>query len=249
MKKVSLGFALVTLASALLLLPATGAAGHLDGGSADALGLMGFRHQERDASITPSGPEVPNVTDDSEAAPGDSEPASDDSEMTSGESGANSGGSGPATDDLAHVLALIRPWCGEVPLTLRDGSGGEAGFTRSWHPVFARGGDVTEYIKIGLSWPADHPATAAVALHECAHILQYRTYGYDWASLDTAMRRVYPDGPHSPVEHMADCMSEVMGAERRGRSEDGQWYDAGYGGSCSPTQSAAAAQVVSGQRL
>ncbi|MDI3329671.1 MAG: hypothetical protein QJR09_02905 [Micrococcus sp.] len=153
------------------------------------------------------------------------------------------------TDALARIQAVIAPWCGEVPLTVRKGSGGEAGFTTSWHPLFARGDDVTEYIEIGLARPADHPATRAVVLHECAHILQYRAYGYDWAALDSAMRHVYPDGPHSPVEHMADCMSEVMGAERQGRSDDGQWYGTGYGGSCSPQQLDAAAQVVDGRRL
>jgi hypothetical protein len=220
-KKVKLGFCLVTLASALLLAPVTKAAGYPAPGGLGAVDLTGLGSGGRDIALTAGTSRVTNVTDEAVAA----------------------------RDDAARVQAIIDPWCGQVPVTVREGSGGEAGFTKSWHPLFARGGDVTEHLKIGLSWPPDHPATRAVALHECAHILQYRAYDYDWSTLDSAMRRVYPDGPHSPVEHMADCMSEVMGAERRGRSEDGQWYDAGYGGGCTPEQYDAAARVIDGQRL
>jgi hypothetical protein len=220
LKRVTLGFGLVTLAAAVLLAPATGAAGYPEPDRVGAVESTALGPGRRDTALTRDMSGVTNVTGEA-AVPG---------------------------DEVARVQAIIDPWCGQVPVTVREGSGGEAGFTKSWHPLFARGGDVTEYLKIGLSWPADHPATRAVALHECAHILQYRTYGYDWSSLDSAMRHVYPDGPHSPVEHMADCMSEVMGAERRGRSADGRWYDAGYGGGCTPEQYDAAARVIDGQR-
>jgi hypothetical protein len=221
MKRATLGFYLVTVATILLLIPATGAAGHPEHGTVDALNLMGFESGERDTPLTSSAPRVTNVTGDA----------------------------GAVGHAAAQVQAIISPWCGQVPVTVHQGSGGEAGFTKSWHPLFAQAGDVTEYLKIGLAWPADHPGTRAVALHECAHILQYRAYGYDWSALDRAMRGVYPAGPHSPIEHMADCMSEVMGAERRGRGTDGQWYDAGYGGGCNPEQVDAAEQVVAGRRL
>ena len=165
------------------------------------------------------------------------------------------------TAEAHRVEHLVRPWCGPVPLTVHGGRGGEAGFTASRRPFdwlragAANGtaagtanGTVTEYLRIGLALPAGHPATRAVVLHECAHILQYRAYDHDWAALEEAMHRLAPDRARSPVEHMADCMSEVMGAERRGFTEDGEWYEAGYGGPCSREQADAAGRIVAGER-
>jgi hypothetical protein len=155
----------------------------------------------------------------------------------------------PGATPAEQVRSAIAPWCGAVPLTVTRGTSGQAGYTRAWTPWPWDAGRVTEYIEVGGDWPPGHPAATAVALHECAHILQYRAYGYDWPALDRAMRRAYPDGAASGVEHMADCMADAMGAHREGRTADGHWYTAGYGGGCSPAQREAAARTIAGHRL
>lgn len=151
-----------------------------------------------------------------------------------------------ATGDVS-VQVLVAPWCHGVPLTVVPGSGGQAGFTEDWHPVFGRSEDPDEFIKIGSQWPEEHAGTQAVALHECAHILQYRAYDYDASALERDMARLYPHGPSSGTEHMADCISDLMGAERSGTVE-GRGYSAGYGGACTTEQSAAAAEILAGRR-
>ena len=145
-----------------------------------------------------------------------------------------------------RVRQLMSPWCTDVPTSVHAGSGGQAGFTVDWHPLFGRSEDPSVFIKIGLQWPTDHAGTRAVALHECAHILQYRAYGFDAVALAADMDRIYPHGTSSGTEHMADCMADVMGAERSG-VVDGQGYSAGYGGECTPAQSAAAAELIEGR--
>lgn len=144
------------------------------------------------------------------------------------------------------VQPLVAPWCEGVSLTMVPGRGGQAGYTEDWHPFFGRSEDPAEFIKIGSQWSQEHAGTRAVALHECAHILQYRTYDYDYAALDLDMERLYPGGTSSGIEHMADCMSDLMGAERSGVVE-GQGYAVGYGGACTPAQQAAAAALIAGR--
>lgn len=146
----------------------------------------------------------------------------------------------------SEVRQLMSPWCTDVPTSVHAGSGGQAGFTEDRHPVFGRTGAPEVFIRIGLQWPTDHAGTRAVALHECAHILQYRAYDYDSTALEADMHRLYPLGTSSGTEHMADCMADLMGAERVG-SVDGQGYSAGYGGGCTPAQSAAAAELLAGR--
>ncbi|XKH58306.1 hypothetical protein LG293_16915 (plasmid) [Citricoccus nitrophenolicus] len=104
-------------------------------------------------------------------------------------------------------------------------------------------GEAQEFIEIGDDWPTGHPAIKSVALHECAHILQYRAYGYDYPALEAEMSMIYPGGTDSPVEHMADCMSEVMGAKRVGAE-----YEVGYGGECTAEQYAAGQSMLNGRR-
>lgn len=146
------------------------------------------------------------------------------------------------------IRDLISPWCSGVPVTLRPGHGGQAGYTSSHHPVFGQG-EAQEYIEVGEDLAVGHPSTAAVALHECAHILQYRAYDYDAAELESAMERVYPGGTASGVEHMADCISEALGAERTGRDPQGVGYSVGYGGACDAAQLEASQRILAGQRL
>jgi hypothetical protein len=144
---------------------------------------------------------------------------------------------------------LISPWCSGVAVTVRPGSGGRAGYSVSSHPVFGMAGTPEEYIEVGDAWPTGHPAATAVALHECAHILQYRAYGHDYAAVEAAMDRVYPDGPSTGVEHMADCISEVLGAVRTGRDAEGRTYVVGYGGDCTDAQRTAAERIVAGHQV
>ena len=87
-----------------------------------------------------------------------------------------------------------------------------------------------------------------MALHECAHILQYRAYDYDATELESAMERVYPEGTASGVEHMADCISEVLGAVRTGQDGRGVPYSVGYGGTCDAAQLEASQRILAGQR-
>ncbi|XKH58412.1 S-layer homology domain-containing protein (plasmid) [Citricoccus nitrophenolicus] len=132
-------------------------------------------------------------------------------------------------------------WCWNVPVTTMPGTGGRAGYTAS-----SRGGDnmvVTEYIKLGNAWDSQHPGSVAIQLHECAHIMQYRAYKYDYSALNKAMESVYPGGYSSGVEHMADCMTDVMGGKRAGKT-----YWVGYGGTCSSAQYAAARKILAGQQ-
>ncbi|MFC0249925.1 hypothetical protein ACFFIO_15565 [Citricoccus parietis] len=145
-----------------------------------------------------------------------------------------------------RVRQLMSPWCTDVPTSVHAGSGGQAGYTVDWHPLSGRSEDPSVFIKVGLQWPTDHAGTRAVALHECAHILQYRAYGFDADALASDMDRIYPHGTSSGTEHMADCMADLMGAERSG-VVDGQGYSAGYGGECTPAQSAAAAELIEGR--
>ncbi|NKX52689.1 hypothetical protein HER39_19360, partial [Arthrobacter deserti] len=96
----------------------------------------------------------------------------------------------------------------------------------------------------------NHRMALAIQYHECAHILQYRAYNYDPAALDRAMRRVY--GKANGTEHMADCIADVMGAQRRGvYSTSGSTtttYVAGYGGKCSSAHYSAAKKIIAGSK-
>ena len=98
---------------------------------------------------------------------------------------------------------------------------------------------------------ANHPMAVAVQYHECAHILQYRAYGYDGDTLKASMNRVYGKG--NGLEHMADCMADAMGAERTGTeylaNGSSRMWVAGYGGSCTSAQLAAARKLIAGERV
>lgn len=159
-----------------------------------------------------------------------------------------------------HASNNIAKWCWGVPVTTRKGSGGTASFsTRSY------GGDnmiVTEQIKLGIEDPVHSAQAKATQYHECAHILQYRAYKYDGPALEKAMDRIYPRGgantfnDHSSyaegTEHMADCMADVMGAQRTGRYTQGgithTWWS-GYGGNCTPAQLNHAKKLIAGQKV
>ena len=101
----------------------------------------------------------------------------------------------------------------------------------------------------------NHPMALAVQYHECAHILQYRAYKYDFAKLDRRMNAVYgKPRVAAGTEHMADCMAVAMGAKLTGSEYDrGSGYTitwfAGYGGKCTSQHLAAARKVIAGQQV
>lgn len=141
----------------------------------------------------------------------------------------------------------ISKWCWGVPVTTGPGvSGGFATYYRDGYTVYE---DITLNMD-GVDVNA--PVAVAIQYHECAHILQYRAYGYNADALDKAMDRVYPaDGPNTfqrgysyveGTEHMADCMADVMGATRSAIT-----HTAGYGGDCTDAQYDAARKIIAGQ--
>lgn len=158
-----------------------------------------------------------------------------------------------------HAANNIARWCSGVPVTTRKGTGGTASYS-----VRTSGGKrtVTERIELGVGNPVNSARAKATQYHECAHILQYRAYGYSSAALNKAMNRIYPRGGSNTfakgasyaggTEHMADCMADVMGATRSGRyTEEGITYTwrSGYGGNCTRAQLSYAKKVIAGQRV
>lgn len=143
----------------------------------------------------------------------------------------------------------VAPWCWKVPTSYESGLGGRAGFRVSGSGTTRI---ATEWMILRTGWPADFAGSKAVQLHECAHILQYRAYEYDYAALTKAMNKVYPNNGKgivkskyaSGVEHMADCIAIAMGSKRTGPT-----YYTGYHGSCNSSQMAAAKKIIAGKRV
>ncbi|MGM7668553.1 S-layer homology domain-containing protein [Microbacterium sp. A93] len=150
----------------------------------------------------------------------------------------------------------MAPWCWDVPLSTIPGyGGGFASYEYSQSSYNDDSKEVTEAIELGDVYPVNSGPSVAVQLHECGHVLQYRAYKYDSAALDQGMNAVYPNNGagipkgeyHSGVEHMADCIADVMGAQRSGVF-GAYTYQAGYGGKCTSTHLDVARQVIAGKR-
>ncbi|MFJ6418307.1 hypothetical protein [Paeniglutamicibacter sp. NPDC091659] len=88
----------------------------------------------------------------------------------------------------------------------------------------------------------------AVALHECAHILQFTVYPSGFAKLTAYADRINPRRDGRGIEHLADCMSDKMGAKRTGTLSNGNSYIAGYQGKCTSAQNQAASALLAGKR-
>lgn len=88
----------------------------------------------------------------------------------------------------------------------------------------------------------------AVALHECAHIRQFTVYPTGFAKLKSYAEKINPRRDGRGIEHLADCMSDQMGARRSGKLADGSTYFAGYRGKCSSTQKQAATKLLAKKR-
>jgi hypothetical protein len=154
----------------------------------------------------------------------------------------------------------IAKWCWAPTIKTTTGS---TSFARMRFQYFASGQriliDKSEELEITTLIPdPNHVSSKAVQLHECAHLLQYRAYGYidavptgtQLSPMDRDLNKVYQDGSTTKkattqgVEHMADCMAEAMGAQRVTAE-----YTVGYGGECTPAHLKAARQLIAGQRF
>lgn len=88
----------------------------------------------------------------------------------------------------------------------------------------------------------------AVALHECAHMQQFKVYPSGFAKLTTYAEKINPRRDGRGIEHLADCMSDKMGARRTGTLANGSTYIAGYQGKCTSAQNKAADSLLAGKR-
>ncbi|WP_168199796.1 S-layer homology domain-containing protein [Citricoccus sp. SGAir0253] len=154
----------------------------------------------------------------------------------------------PGTRSLTGRAAnTMAPWCWDVPMTTFDGATAWARYRWSGDPDWPSSLRIRELIGLGDDLDPDFVPARAMQLHECAHILQFRAYRYDEGALVSAMERLYPGGPAGGVEHMADCMADAMGAQRV-HTSGGRTWTAGYGGTCTMAQRAAARKVIAGLR-
>ncbi|GAA4362223.1 SH3 domain-containing protein [Paeniglutamicibacter cryotolerans] len=148
----------------------------------------------------------------------------------------------------------IRKWCKGVPISAGPNNGNYA--TASGYT-----GKMKESITLGTAGlfskklDPNHPMAIAVQYHECAHILQFRAYKYDFTKLDQRMNVVYGKPRKAAgIEHMADCMADVMGAKRTGTDYDPKTgytnsWTAGYGGKCTATHLKKAKQIIAGKMV
>lgn len=151
----------------------------------------------------------------------------------------------------ASAVKNIAKWCKGVPLSAGPNRGNFA-TAEGWT------GKMKESITLdtngfgGARLDPNHPAAIAVQYHECAHILQFRAYKYDFTKLDRRMDAVY--GKRNGTEHMADCMAVAMGAKLSGTERDSRsgytttWH-AGYGGKCTSRHLGLAKKVIAGKAV
>lgn len=140
----------------------------------------------------------------------------------------------------------IKRWCKGVPVTTKK-------TTTNYASVSSNGSAriVLSRTAFGKKLDPNHPLAVATQYHECAHVLQYRAYGYDFRKAEKAMKKIYPRARPggSGFEHMADCIADAMGAKRVGKLSGGSTYYAGYGGDCSKKQMKAAKRILAGKRI
>lgn len=92
------------------------------------------------------------------------------------------------------------------------------------------------------------PDLKATVIHECGHIKQFKAYPSGFSKLVKRAEAINPRKDGRGIEHLADCMSDQMGAKRTGSLPDGSTYRAGYGGTCSATQKTAATALLKGKK-
>lgn len=141
-------------------------------------------------------------------------------------------------DWIAATKNNIKKYCPNTPVKLVNN-----GYYATSHPptIF-----MTRKGHTNPNW-ADYKS---IALHECAHIRQYKTYGYEFDRMQTHMDALWgKKGKNMGVEFMADCMSDVMGGKRAGTLPNGWTYWSGYGTTCNTKQYSAAKKVLSGKKI
>lgn len=79
-----------------------------------------------------------------------------------------------------------------------------------------------------------------VALHECAHIREFKLYKDDYSGLNKRMNTIFGGTGSLGMERAADCMAYVMGADRA--------YGGSYQRNCTPAQTAAARKILAGAK-
>ncbi|MFC7401401.1 S-layer homology domain-containing protein [Citricoccus sp. GCM10030269] len=181
------------------------------------------------------------------------------------------GTNGPLTNAqwAAEAKRNIRAWCGtDYDLTAAPGIQNKAGFEYNTRNGAMVRSSLYEYMHLSTTVfegttqqvDPDHPAARFIQMHECAHLIQFRNYGWDGPATRQAMDRLYPNPAtskknsfragysyESGLEHMADCMADSMGGLRYGDSTIK--YSAGYGGDCTASQKIWAKRLVAGERL
>lgn len=140
----------------------------------------------------------------------------------------------------------ITRWCRSVPITAGPGLGNFAEAS-GWNGKYSERITLDTSSGFGGQLDPNHPQAVAIQFHECAHILQYRAYSYDFATMARRQNAVY--GNRNGTEHMADCMAVAMGARLSGTEKNGWGWAAGYGGKCSSKHLAAARKVIAGKRV
>jgi len=158
----------------------------------------------------------------------------------------------------ASAAKNISKWCSGVPIDTSVNY-----MNQATAQVATSNGKRTVTEKINLStktnWGTalnpNHALAVSIQYHECGHIMQYRAYNYDFAGLKRAMDKVYGTSGNTAggVEHMADCISEALGAKRKGTDSLGngmtQTWTSGYGGKCTSAHLAAAKKIIAGQKV
>lgn len=140
----------------------------------------------------------------------------------------------------------ISRWCRSVPVTAGADLGNFA-TASGWSGNFTERITLDTENAVGARLDPNHPQAVAIQYHECAHILQYRAFAYDFPAMDRRMNAVYGNG--NGTEHMADCMAVAMGARLSGTERNGWTWTAGYGGKCTADHLAAARKVIAGKRV
>ena len=118
----------------------------------------------------------------------------------------------------------MKAYCPNQVITLRGGTISYA------HPSSYR---------IEMSQGMSGKSLQYIALHECAHIRQFKLYGDDYDGLNQRMTALFGGGSHG-IERAADCMAYAMGAD--------PVYGGSYLRSCTAQQTAAAKKVLAGAK-
>jgi len=131
-----------------------------------------------------------------------------------------------------QMYETIAPYCPGVAIVYRSA------WKKNTVGEYAAG---TNYISIKKDWAeaSGEVNQDALALHECGHYVQYKTYKDNLTQLKYDAAEVFAMGKVDPIEHMADCMAQSV--------NPGGFM--GYGGVCTEKQLTVAHQALNGERI